>query len=192
MYHRRGALLFSRSSVKFEYNTAKKIVVFDPNWAFPDYNSSFFHQWLRNDAQRLKYHRRGALFFVKVIRQISRSRGQKNRRIWPKLGVSRLYLQSEFTNGYEMLHKAWSSREEMPYCFWRSSINFNGHTAHKSLILSQIRRFWTVSPVWIHQWLRNDEKASSSIEEAPYCFSGHPWNFTVTRAVKPTIWIQFE
>ena len=38
-------------------------------------------------------------------------------RIWPRLGVSRLKLQFEFTNGYEMMHKAWSSIEEVPYCF---------------------------------------------------------------------------
>ena len=37
----------------------------------------------------------------------------------------------EFTNGYEMLHKAWSSIEEVPYRFWRSSIKFQGHSAKK-------------------------------------------------------------
>ena len=31
---------FSRSSVKFQGHTAKKIIDFDPNWAFPDCNSS--------------------------------------------------------------------------------------------------------------------------------------------------------
>ena len=31
---------FSRSSVKFQGHTAPKIVEFDPNWAFPDCNSS--------------------------------------------------------------------------------------------------------------------------------------------------------
>ena len=31
---------FSRSSVKFQGHTAKKIVDFDPDWAFPDCNSS--------------------------------------------------------------------------------------------------------------------------------------------------------
>ena len=30
-----------------------------------------------------------------------------------------------------MLHKAWSSIEEVPYCFWRSSVKFQGHTALK-------------------------------------------------------------
>ena len=27
-----------------------------------------------------------------------------------------------------MLHKAWNSKEEIPYCFSRSSIKFQGHT----------------------------------------------------------------
>ena len=69
---------FWRSSVKFQGHTAKKIVDFDLDWAFPDCN-----------------------------------------------------LQFEFTNGYEMLHKAWSSIEEVLYCYWRSSIKFQGHSAKK-------------------------------------------------------------
>ena len=52
----------------------------------------------------------------------------KNRRIWPKLGVSGQQLQFEFTDGYEMLHKAWNSKGEVPYCFPRSSIKFQGNT----------------------------------------------------------------
>ena len=53
---------------------------------------------------------------------------KKNHRFWPKLGVSRLWLHFEFTDGYEMLHKAWNSKGEMPYCFPRSSIKFQVHT----------------------------------------------------------------
>ena len=30
-----------------------------------------------------------------------------------------------------MMHKAWRSIEEVPYCFSRSSIKFNGHTGGK-------------------------------------------------------------
>ena len=41
-----------------------------------------------NDAYGLIFLRRGALLFFKAIRQISRSHGFKNRRIWPRLGVS--------------------------------------------------------------------------------------------------------
>ena len=48
------------------------------------------------------------------------------------MGVSGLELPFEFTNGYEMMHKAWSSIEEVPYCFPRSSIKFQGHTEQKN------------------------------------------------------------
>ena len=35
------------------------------------------------------------------------------------------------TDGFEMMHKAWCSIEEVPYCFPRSSIKFHGHTGQK-------------------------------------------------------------
>ena len=46
--------------------------------------------WWWNDAYSLMLLRGGALLFFKVIRQISRSHGSKNRQIWPRLGVSGL------------------------------------------------------------------------------------------------------
>ena len=52
---------------------------------------------------------------------------KKNRRFWPKLGFSGLYLKFGITDGYEMMHKAWNSKGEMPFCFPRSSIKFQGH-----------------------------------------------------------------
>ena len=50
----------------------------------------WIHIWWWNVAYSLMVLRRGALLFFKVIRQISRSHGSENRRIWPKLGVSGL------------------------------------------------------------------------------------------------------
>ena len=50
----------------------------------------WIHIWWRNDAYSLTWLRRGALLFFKVIHKISRSHGCKNRRIWPRLGVSGL------------------------------------------------------------------------------------------------------
>ena len=50
----------------------------------------WIHIWWWNDTYSLMLLRRGALLFLKVIRQISRSHGSKNRRIWPRLGVSGL------------------------------------------------------------------------------------------------------
>ena len=88
----------------------------------------WIHIWQWNHAHSWKQHKRCALLFFKVLRQISRSHGSKNRRIWPKLGVSGQQLQFEFPDGNEMLHKAWNSKGEMPYWFPRSSIKFQGHT----------------------------------------------------------------
>ena len=50
----------------------------------------WIHVWWWNDAYSLLMLRRGALLFFKVICQISRSHGSKNRRIWPRLGISGL------------------------------------------------------------------------------------------------------
>ena len=50
----------------------------------------WIHIWWWNDAYSLMMLRRGALLFLKVIRQISRSHGSKNRWISPRLGVSGL------------------------------------------------------------------------------------------------------
>ena len=57
--------------------------------------------------------------FLKSSVYFQGRREQKNRKFLPELGVSRLYLQFDLTNGYETIHKAWSSTEEVPYCFWR-------------------------------------------------------------------------
>ena len=76
---------FLRSSVKLQGHTALKIIEFDPNWAFPDCNSS--------------------------------------------LNSSMATKQFEFTNVYEMLHKFESSMEDVPFCFSRSSVKLQGHTA---------------------------------------------------------------
>ena len=50
----------------------------------------WIHIWWWNDAYSLMMLRSGALLFLKVIRQITRSHGSKKRQIWPRLGVSGL------------------------------------------------------------------------------------------------------
>ena len=77
-----------------------------------------------------------------------------------------------------MMHKAWSSIEEVPYWFSRSSIKLQGHT--KLPVLSCFERFRTVTTVWIHRWIWMMHRAWCSIEVVPcYClrlcikFQGH-------------------
>ena len=79
-------------------------------------------------------------YFFKVIHQISRSHRTKNRLFLPELSISGLWLQFEFTNGFEMTHKVWCRMEEVPYCFSRSFIKFQGHTC------------WLIddfNPIWV-------------------------------------------
>ena len=138
---------FLRSSVKFQGHTALKIVEFDPNWAFPDSNSSLNSPMAMKCCTKLETAKeRCPIVFqghpsnFKVTRdktspnltQIGRFRtkgrsqlsnpsdlpcsrssvkfqgraAKKNRRFRPKLSVSILQLKFEFTNGYQMLHKA--------------------------------------------------------------------------------------
>ena len=59
----------------------------------------------------------------------------------------RTITQFEVTYGDEMMHKAWCCLEEVPYCFSRSCVKFQGHTAKKKSILTQIGRFRTVTLV---------------------------------------------
>ena len=141
----------------------------------------YIHIWWWNDAYSLMLLRRGAVLFFKVIRQISRSHGSKNRRISPKFGVSGLYLQFEFTNGYKMMHNAWSSIEEVPYCFSRSSIKFQGHTAlkivefHPNLAFPDCNSSLN-SPMAI-KWCTTLEV---EYKRCPNVFQGHTSNCKVT------------
>ena len=76
-----------------------------------------------------------------------------------------------------MLHKAWSSIEEVTYCFSRSFVKSRGHTEQKSPIFTQIERFRTVTPVWIHWWLWNDAQSLKQHRRGALLF------FKVTRQI---------
>ena len=99
-----GVITISRRDVhakgQGQMSKVKVTEVMTPFSRFRTVTPVWIHIWKWNDAQCLMLLRRGALLFFKVIHQISRSHGSKNRRFWPKLGVSGLLLQFEFTNGY--------------------------------------------------------------------------------------------
>ena len=142
----------------------------------------WIHIWWWNDAYSLMSLRRGALLFLKVICQISRSHSSKKRQIWPRLGISGLLLQFEFTNGYEMMHKAWSSIEEVPYCFWRSSVRFQGHTALKSVEFDPDWAFPDSNSSLNSPMARKCyTKLEVALKSCPIVFQGHSSNFKVTR-----------
>ena len=82
---------------------------------------------------------------IKVRGQRSRSHRSK-----PNLTVSGPLLQFEFTYDDKMTHKAWSSTEEVPYCFSRSSIKCQGNMGKN--------RFWPKLGA-IHWYLWNNAQS---------------------------------
>ena len=81
-----------------------------------------------------------------------------------------------------MMHRASSSIVEVPYCFSRSSVKFQGHTALKVV---------EFDPNWAFPGCNSSlnspmamiccTKLETAKERCPIVFLGHPSNFKVTR-----------
>ena len=87
-YHGRGALLFLKVIRHISRSHGTRTSILTQIGRFQTVTLVWIHWWLWNNAQNLKRHRRSALLFFKVVRQISRSHGIKNCWIWPEFGVS--------------------------------------------------------------------------------------------------------
>ena len=79
-----------------------------------------------------------------------------------------------------MMHRAWSSIVEVPYCFLRSYVKFQGHTALK---IVEFYPNWAFPDCWIHQLMAMKccTKLETAKERCPIVLQGHPSNFKVTR-----------
>ena len=81
-----------------------------------------------------------------------------------------------------MMHRAWSSIVEVPYCFSRSCVKFQGHTALK---------IFEFDPNWMFpdsnsslnspMAMKCCTKLETAKESCPNVFQGNPSNFKVTR-----------
>ena len=87
-----------------------------------------------------------------------------------------------------MIHKAWSTKDEVPLCFARSSVKFQGHTALKFV---EIEPDWafpdcnsSLNTLMAVKWCIQFEGTS---KRCPIVFQGHPSNFKVTQHNKSPI-----
>ena len=81
-----------------------------------------------------------------------------------------------------MMHKAWSSTEEVPYCFSRSYVKFQGHTALKIFEFDPNWAFPDCNPSFNSPMaMKCCTKLETAKERCPIVFQGHPSNFKVTR-----------
>ena len=92
-----------------------------------------------------------------------------------------------------MKHKACSNTKEVPYCFSRSSMKFQGHTGQK---IADFDPNWAFpdcnsslnSPMDL-KWCTKLDVVS---KRCPIIFLGRPSNFKVTQAEKSTVLIQLS
>ena len=77
-----------------------------------------------------------------------------------------------------MMHKTWSSIEEVPYCFSRSYVKFQGHTALK---IVEFDPNWAFpdsnSSLNSPMAMKCCTKLETAKERCPIVFQGHPSNF---------------
>ena len=92
-----------------------------------------------------------------------------------------------------MIHRAWSSIVEVPYCFSRSYVKFQGHTALK---IFEFDPNWAFpdcnSSLNSPMAMKCCTKLETAKERCPIVFQGHPSNFKVTRYKTSPILTQIE
>ena len=81
-----------------------------------------------------------------------------------------------------MMHRALSSIVEVPYCFSRSYVKFQGHTALKIVEFDPNLAFLDCnSSLNSPMAMKCCTKLETAKERCPFVFQGHPSNFKVTR-----------
>ena len=91
----------------------------------------------------------------------------------------------------EMMHIAWCCLEEVPYCFSRTSVKFQGHTALKIVEFDPDWAFpncnSSLNSPMAKKWCTKLEVA---LKRCPIVFQGHTSNCKVTRLKKTSILTQ--
>ena len=92
-----------------------------------------------------------------------------------------------------MMHRAWSSIVEVPYCFSRSYVKFQGHRALKIIEFDPNWAFPDCnSSLNSPMAMKCCTKLETAKERCPIVFQGHPSNFKVTRYKTSPILTQIE
>ena len=117
------------SSIKFQGHSRQKIADLGPNWAFPDCNWSFNSTMALKGCTKPNVAKKRCP--IVLLWSSIKFQGHKGQTllIWTRIEHFRTVtpIWIEFTDGFEMMHKAWCSMEEVSYYLSRLSIKFQGH-----------------------------------------------------------------
>ena len=160
---------FSRSYVKFQGHMALKIVEFDPNWAFPDSNSSLNSPMATKCCTKLETAKERCPIVFQGHPSNFKVTRDKTSPILTQIGRFRTIGRSQPSNP-----------SDLP-C-WRSSVKFQGHTALK---IAEFDPDWafpdcnsSLNSPMATKWCTKLEVAQ---KRCPIVLQGHPSNFKVTR-----------
>ena len=132
---------FSRSSVKLisRLHGTKKLSILTWIGRFRSVTPIWIYRWLWNDAQSLKWHKRGAVLFFKVICEISRSHGTKIFDFDPNWA----FLDCNSSLNWPMAMK-WYTKLELVQK--RCPIVFQDHLSN--FMFTQGQKFANFDPIW--------------------------------------------
>ena len=140
---------FSRSYVKFQGNTALKIVEFDPNWAFPDCNSSLNSPMAMKCCTKLETAKERCPIVFKGHPSNFNVTRDKTSPILTQIGRFRTIGRSQLSNPSDLPCLA-------------SSIKYQGHTAWNNNDLNSI---------WVR--LLGRSQLSNPSDLPWFCLLGH-------------------
>ena len=156
---------FSRSSVKFQGHTSLKIVEFDPKWAFPDCNSSLNSPMAMKCCTKLETAKERCPIVFQGHPSNFKVTRYKASPILTQIGRFRTIGQSQLSNPSDLpcwlcSHHGIIMKFSGVITSDKSDVHAKGQGQRSKVkvteVTTQLNRFRTVTPVWIHMWWWND------------------------------------
>ena len=136
----------------------------------------WIHQCLQNGAQSLKQHWRGALLFLKVICQISRSHGTKKSPIWTQIGC--FWAVTPVCSCDQAV--LWTLLSVHPKSLTK---NYYGNTTPSMASSHHWRNVWRniagSRPKWAQDFTRTSQKNNRTSQKNNYQHPRNFWNFLI-------------
>ena len=158
---------FSRSSVKFQGHTALKIAKFDPDWAFPDCNSSL------NSPMATKWCTKLEVAFKRCPIVFSCDQAA----LWMVFSVCLSVCPSvclSVTPFWLCSHHRIIMKFSGVITNDKSDVHAKGQGQRSKVkvteVNTQLNRFRTVTPVWIHIWWWNDAYSLMTLRRGALLF----------------------
>ena len=159
---------FSWSSVKFQGHTALKIVEFDPNWAFPDCNSSLNSPMAMKCCTKLETAKERCPIVFQGHPSNFKVTRDKTSPILTQIGRFQTIGRSQLSNPSDLPCSLCPHHHIIMKFLGvitndRSDVHAKGEGQGSQIKVTEVKtqfsRFRIITPVLIHQWLRNDAQS---------------------------------